>query len=235
VLLVPVLLWWLASLLGVVDVDLPGGGDGFEADLDLGTDGLDVDTDGGLIDGLLAATGLAAVPATVALGLVVVFGWFVAFLATAALQAADLPTAAAVALGLVALAAAFAVGTVAASLAARPLAPLFATTHAESRSAFVGRLCTVRTERVTADFGQAEAADPDGATVLVPVRVADADADGPPLRRGDRALIVDYDPAAEVFFVTPAGVLDDPGDTGGTAGAPGETGAGPPRDRNQRN
>jgi hypothetical protein len=69
----------------------------------------------------------------------------------------------------------------------------------------VGRTCTIRTATVTADFGQAEASDPTGATVLVPVRVPSAGvpAASAPLARGERALIFEYDPAAEVFLVCP--------------------------------
>src|SRR5690606_27461248 len=102
--------------------------------------------------------------------------------------------------GTAVIAVAFVVGALTAAAVARPLGRLFATTTAESRAAFIGRICTVRTATVTDSFGQAEATDPSGATVLLQVRLAEPGE----LRRGMEALIFDYDPDVEVFLVSPA-------------------------------
>ena len=144
---------------------------------------------------------MAGVPITVTLSLLAVGGWFVALLGTGLTDAADLPLLVAVAAGLGVLVAALAAGVVTARLVVRPLARVFASTEAESRDAFVGRTCVIRTGTVTDRFGQAEADDGSGATVLVQVRVVNGSE--PDLRQGSVALIVDYDPVAEIFLVCP--------------------------------
>ena len=186
VLLAPVLAYWLAVVLGALDIDLFGdlGVDGVDADagLDIGEDiggGVgghgdaggdaagDAATDGGLFAGWWQALGLAGVPVTLAASLVVVFGWLVALVATAAADSWDVGPTIRLLGGLVVIAVALVAGSLAASVLARPLGRLFVTTEAESNQAFVGRTCTIRTAGVSTSFGQAEAADPSVATVLV--------------------------------------------------------------------
>jgi hypothetical protein len=217
VLLAPVLLYWLAVVLGALDVDVLGelgveGADGIDAPVGGagpdGGDGADPSADGvgdGLLDGWWQALGLAGVPLTLAVSLVVVFGWVVAFVATAAADSWDVPPVVRLLGGLVVVAGAVVIGSLGASVVARPLGHLFVTVEAEGNDAFVGRTCTIRTTGVSATFGQAEARDPSGATVLVQVRVPPATGGQPAatLSRGEQALIFDYDPAAEVFLVCP--------------------------------
>ncbi|HEX5945155.1 MAG TPA: hypothetical protein VFY82_02715 [Acidimicrobiales bacterium] len=228
VLLAPVLAYWLAVVLGALDIDLFGDlgvdgvdgvdvdggldvGDGVGAHGDAGGDGAgDAATDGGLLAGWWQALGLAGVPVTLAASLVVVFGWLVALVATAAADSWDVDPTVRLLAGLVVIAVALVAGSLGASVLARPLGRLFVTTEAESNQAFVGRTCTIRTAGVSTSFGQAEAADPSGATVLVQVRVP-PDADGhasASFARGEQALIFDYDPAAEVFLVCPVEALE---------------------------
>lgn len=223
VLLAPVLLYWLAVVLGALDIDLFGepGVEGVDAGLDVGDgpaghgdaggDGAgDAATDGGLLAGWWQAMGLAGVPVTLAASLVVVFGWLVALVATAAADSWEVDPTIRLLGGLVVIAVALVAGSLGASVLARPLGRLFVTTEAESNRAFVGRMCTIRTAGVSTSFGQAEAADPSGATVLVQVRVP-PDADGhasASFARGEQALIFDYDPAAEVFLVCPVEALE---------------------------
>jgi hypothetical protein len=217
ILLVGVVAYWALVLIGALDLDLLGGGDidlDFDADLDAGFDaGTDIEADvgadgpgGGGAAGPLgtawAALGLTGVPLTVSLSLLVVFAWFVALVAGGALDEVDASPLLRLAAGTAALVIGAAVGGLAASVAARPLARLFVSTQAERRVAFVGRTCTVRTNTVTGSFGQAEATDPSGATVLVQVRTAEPAS----LGYGAPALIYDYDPGAEVFLVCP---IDD--------------------------
>lgn len=215
VLLVPVVLYWLLMMVGVVDLDLDG-------DVDLDTD-LDADADvdaesPGLLAGWWQALGLASLPITVSLSLVVVFGWFAALVVTGVLDVLGPATIVRLLVGIGVLFLAFCFGALCAAVAGRPLARVFNTTYAESRSDFVGRTCVIKSSAVTADMGQAEAADPTGATVLVPVRPVPESrrphlpggsgpgggaADGPAsdLRYGTTALIVEYDREAEVFLV----------------------------------
>lgn len=209
VLLVPVVFYWLLAAVGVFDLDM-------DADLDLD---MDADADAGTgegssgwFTGWLDFLGLAGVPITVSLSLIVVFGWFIALLATGLANVLDVALVIRVLAGVAVLVLAFVIGGLCAAVAGRPLARLFEVTHAETRRDFVGRTCVIKTSQVTEDLGQAEAADPSGATVLLPVRPMALPVEGlhstgsGGLQYGATALIVEYDQEAEVFLVSP---LDD--------------------------
>jgi len=91
---------------------------------------------------------------------------------------------------------AFAVAFGATALAVRPINKLMLAGMGPMRSDLVGKLCTVKTQRVDATFGQAEV---DRASSLVPVR--DPAARG--FKYGQRAVIYDYDSEREVFLIAP--------------------------------
>ncbi|AUX34644.1 hypothetical protein SOCE836_068200 [Sorangium cellulosum] len=159
------------------------------------------------VGAVLVALELHRVPATVTLTLIAAFGWFTSALST--MLAAPLWTGAGLprwALGVTALAASLVVAVLLTSLAVRPLAPLFVTRHATSKKDLVGRVCVVSTGRVDERFGQA-VIDEGGASHILDVR---CDTPGA-LRRGDRALLVSWDPDGEVFGVEPLdGLLGPP-------------------------
>jgi hypothetical protein len=71
-----------------------------------------------------------------------------------------------------------------------------------SRTDFVGRTCVIRTGRVTGTFGQAEVRADDGSSAIVQVRQAGDD----DLRAGTVAVLYDFDPAGEFFWVVPADI-----------------------------
>ncbi len=192
------------------DLDLDG------PDLDLDGPELDVDLDGpdlespeleameGGASGMSAfakvfsALGFHRVPLTVTLSFVIFFGWILCFLGME--QLAPLVPGAVPALftgigvGLGALLAAIPP----ASLAARPLAPVFHIHKARSRRSFIGHECELLTGRVDDRFGQAEIAD-GGAGQTVQVR-CDHDND---LARGGRALVVSFDDSREAYVIEP--------------------------------
>lgn len=215
ILLLPVIVYWFTVMLGVVDLDLDADAE-LDLDVDADADAGEADSSAGWLAGAWEALGLAALPLTVSLSLVIVFGWFVALIATAAAQAWGWSGVVLAVAGVAVLVLASLAGAVVAGIAGKPLSRMFVATYAETRSDFVGRTCVIRTEKVTPDFGQAEAADPTGATVLIPVRPipdagSGAQGDGTAggavsatsdLRYGAQALIVEYDRDAEVFLVT---------------------------------
>jgi hypothetical protein len=84
----------------------------------------------------------------------------------------------------------------------KPLAPLFAVREAKSNRDYVGSVCTITTGHVDDDFGQATY-DEAGTVLVIPVRCGK----GNPLRRGHRALIIDYDVARNAYVVEPAEML----------------------------
>ncbi|WP_437313564.1 glycine zipper family protein [Sorangium sp. So ce385] len=236
VLLALALIYWLFVVLGALDLDLLGGAHG-DATPDLG--GLEGAAKGALegaakgalegaakgslegtakgslegadgahgVGALLVALELHRVPATVTLTLIAAFGWFTSALST--MLAAPLWAGAGLprwALGVTALAGSLVVAVLLTSLAVRPLAPLFVTRHATSKKDLVGRVCVVSTGRVDERFGQA-VIDEGGASHILDVR---CDTPGA-LRRGDRALLVSWDPDGEVFGVEPLdGLLGPP-------------------------
>ncbi|RJL24412.1 OB-fold-containig protein [Bailinhaonella thermotolerans] len=182
--LVIVVIYWLLALLIGLDLDI--------------LDGDDVGAENAS-SGFLPALGLGGVPVTVVLSLLVVLAWFVSLAGSALVSG----TAMRVLVLAVALGAAW-LGT---RSLVTPLRRVFASERAPSRNDFVGRMCVIRTGRVTGDFGQAEVRAADGSTAIVQVRGIDGDA---PLRAGDRALIFDYDTAGEFFRVMPYDAGLDP-------------------------
>ncbi|WP_437521490.1 glycine zipper family protein [Sorangium sp. So ce726] len=229
------LIYWLFVLLGAVDLDLLGGAHG-DAAPHLGglegaakgalegavkgslegaakgslegaakgtADGADGAEDAG---SLLAALQLHRVPATVSLTLIAAFGWFTSALSTVLVEplwlGSGLPHWT---LGAAVLAGSLVVAVLSTSLAVRPLGPLFVTRHAQSKKDLVGRVCVISTGRVDDRFGQATI-DEGGASHILDVR---CDTPGA-LRRGDRALLVSWDPDREVFSVEPLDALLGP-------------------------
>ncbi|MFJ8473207.1 hypothetical protein [Kitasatospora sp. NPDC094011] len=142
--------------------------------------------------GVLDALGLGGVPATVAVSLLVALAWFVSLAGTVLTSGA--PARGGV--FAVALVAAWAVTR----LLVRPLRRLFPEDRPITRGDFVGRVCVIRTGRVTADFGQAEVTAEDGSTATVQVRTPEPE---PALTAGRTALIYDYDADGEHFLVAP--------------------------------
>jgi hypothetical protein len=179
VLLVVVVLYWLLAAVGVL------GGD---------------DAEVGGFEGALAGLGLDGVPATVTLSLLTAFSWFACLGGSVLLNGFDLSSPLAIALGLVVLVVALAVGVLLTRLLAWPLRKLFPNGPQASRNDFIGKPCVIRTGTVTHDFGQAEVTASDGSSAVVQVRQAGQDV----LIAGSTALIFDYDVDGEFFWVVPA-------------------------------
>jgi hypothetical protein len=148
--------------------------------------GADPEADAG---SYLGFAGLGGIPVSMPLSLLVVFAWF-GCLAGAEL----LPGWAA----LIAAVAAAWLLTRLATIVIRRLRPPADPTRAD----FVGRTCVIRTGRVTRIFGQAEVHAEDGSSAIVQVRQAGAD----DLRAGTVALLYDFDPEGEFFWVVPADI-----------------------------
>ncbi|QKW18183.1 hypothetical protein HUT16_03100 [Kitasatospora sp. NA04385] len=167
--------YWGLVLLGGLGVDVLDGGQG-------------VDTHGEVP----AHPGWDGAPATVVVSLLVSIAWFVSLAGSALTE--GLPARAAV------LAAAVGSAWAGTRALVRPLARLFPRERAARRHDFVGRICVVRTGRVTGDFGQAEVRAEDGSTAVVQVR---SRGEEPGLTIGRTALVFDYDPDGEFFLVAP--------------------------------
>ncbi len=88
------------------------------------------------------------------------------------------------------------IGVVAAKFITQPMVKMFDHTDNYKPEDLIGQECEVTTYEVTADAGQAKFAT-DAAPLLIDVRSEDA-----PLAKGDRALIVDFDPEEKLYFIT---------------------------------
>lgn len=155
------------------------------------------DTDATFLSSIFVTLKLDALPLTVTLSLIFFFAWLVSHLSSHYLLGYGKPWIFELALLLVALV----VAVLLASIAARPIAPMFRSNSGARRSALVGKIVMIDTSRVDASFGNAKAED-GGAGLIVQVRCESANK----LTRGDRALVVSYDEVREVFEVTP---IDD--------------------------
>ncbi|GGM65807.1 hypothetical protein ACFFX1_49980 [Dactylosporangium sucinum] len=172
-LLVLVIAYWLIVLLGSADTEALDGGaaDGF--------------------GGFLGSVGLGGVPATVGLSVLVLVAWFVSLAGATVTEGALLRVAVLV----VALVVAWLVTRV----LVVPLRRLFPATSGDSRTAFVGRTCVIRTGTVTETFGQAEVTAADGSSAIVQVRQTGTDT----FTAGSTAVIYEYDQHGEFFWIVP--------------------------------
>jgi hypothetical protein len=177
--LVVVVLYWLLVLVG--------------ADLDL----LDADADAG--GGMIGTLGLGGVPLMVALSMWITLSWLLAMIGTLVLGAA--PGAVGVLLGIAVLLVAVLGGLLGTRLVVVPIRRAIPRAAEPSRGDFVGRTCVIRTGTVSETFGQAEITSDDGSSAIIQVRRPAAMAGNGPLRAGAEALIFDYDPDEEIFWV----------------------------------
>lgn len=207
VLLGVALVYWLLVLLGAAS------GDALGADATPETGTLDVDASHTSAEGPEAASvhdaaaamglvgGLKRIPTTLAVTLIAL-PWWLANLIVAHYFGATLSGFAPLwAWGSLLLLISFLVAVLLASFLARPLIPLFVARTAARRSELVGTVVEVRTGSVDRRFGQAQAQN-GGAGLLLEVRCDQERR----LRRGDRAVIIAYDEARELYEVAP---LDD--------------------------
>ena len=184
--------WIVSTLLGA----------GFDAVDDVFETDTDVDGEGGgIFADVLAFFGLASLPLIVSLTISSLFAWLISLTLMTIIGART--TWVIVAVGIIVLF----VATIAAlwitSLFAKPLARIFVSEPAQKRADFIGRECVVRTEKVTADFGQAEVTDTEGATLLVQVRCDTAN----DLTYGSEGVLWALDDEggdAGVYQITPA-------------------------------
>ncbi|MGC4094131.1 MAG: glycine zipper family protein [Polyangiaceae bacterium] len=220
VLLGVVLVYWAFVMVGVIHIGegsegaLDGLGDGgvegatkglLEGHLDggdIGGDHADLGDGGelesaGAVASLLHALHLRSAPATVVLSLLVTFSWLVSVLF---MQAVTRLWPALQGTGLSALVLLLSpIGALPfTSLAVRPLSGLFAPRRAPTKADLIGKTCVVRTGSVSERFGEATLED-GGAGLVIRVRVDG----GKQLKRGEQALIVDFDREHETFLVEP--------------------------------
>jgi hypothetical protein len=180
----------------VGDIGDVGGADGGDGGADVG-DGDDGGDSHGALAAIMSALHLRSAPATVIFSLIITFAWLVSVVSMQ-LVTRTMPALGGPLLSLAVLVGSCALALPLTSVAARPLAKVFAPKHAPIKSDFIGRTCTVRTGSVSNKFGEATLQD-GGAGLVLRIRVED----GKQLGRGEQALIVDYDAERETYLVEP--------------------------------
>lgn len=192
VLLAVLLIYWLLSIIGLVDM-----GDAIDIDLDIDAGHAGHDTpDLHSLAGYAVALGLGGVPISVAASVLVFFTW----LFTALLHqylVSWLPTEIVrVAAGVAVLLLSAALSIPIAARILKPMRGLFAKHAARSNESLVGLDCKIVTQKVDQSFGRAEV-DSHGASINIRVW-----AEAPnTLAKNSRAIIVAYDAATQQYEV----------------------------------
>jgi len=230
------LLYWMLVIVGALDLDVldldaaldgvvEGAAEGaIEGAAEGGLDGVAEGGGGGLM-GALSLLGLREAPTTFCLSAFFLWGWLLCLTGTQLLGPAAAHLAPGWAIATANLLGAVVFGLVLTGLTVRPFGRIFKVHEAGSKHALVGRVCQVLTGTVDAEFGQASC-DDGGAGLVLAVRY-EGDT---PVKKGDKALLVDYDHQRDVFVIEPL----DPTLLGGESDlreGPEQGGGGPRRDR----
>ena len=179
------LLFWLTSFAGLVDIEILD----FDADVDADADS-DSDT---ASSSWLQKLGLDGVPLTVALTFVDLYAFILTYLAKKHLLPLldGIITGAALG-GLIALAALI-IAIPLAALCIKPLRPVFHTHEAISKNELIGTLCTVTTQSVSETFGQAETDD----GMILSVRAPQPN----DIQKGSRIALIQFDTDQDTYLV----------------------------------
>jgi hypothetical protein len=142
--------------------------------------------------GFLSLLGIGRIPVTMTASLSVLSAWTLCALGVAVLH----PQVWVLKAGL--LLASLVVGFFVSALMLRPFSKALAQARPARRKDVLGRICTITSSRVDASFGTA-VVDDGGAGINVMVVCAKQNT----LKKGDRALLVDYDQSKDVYDVEP--------------------------------
>ncbi len=180
---------------GMVDADALGLADAVDAADPSAAKGLVKEGVGG--SSVLAWLGFGKVPVTVAMSGVVFWGWLYSALGSLHLLPLVSNQPGIIAkTGVLVLSVFLALLT--SAFALRPLHPLFTVKELDRKTVVLGRVCTITSGKVDASFGTATF-DDGGAGLLLRVACPKKNE----LKKGDRALIIDYDASSDTYEVEP--------------------------------
>ena len=173
------LFYALAAILGALDLHWLDGALGIDHAPD------------SVLEGALSFLGIAGIPVTIFGGVASIFAWVTSIAASKFLPDS-------LAMSLAIFAASGILGLLFGGVAVRPLRGLFNTAPAASRKAIVGKICTVRSLRVSDTTGTAEVED-GGAGFIAEIRCFRENE----LTRGSKAIVYDYDHEKGIYHVGP--------------------------------
>ncbi len=205
--------FWAATMLIGGGLDALDGLDlGLDAEVELDVD-LDVEAEvelAGVGDASLSSTestgilqtvlqflGIVGMPLLLALNLLSLFAWAITMITVVVIGPSTGSSTISPLMGLLVAVGAFVFSGFITGRVASRYGAAMAPTKALRRGELVGRFCTITTQRVTTDFGQAEVRDAEGGSLIVQVRAAEDNH----LSRGDKALIVDVDNDAGIYQI----------------------------------
>ena len=196
--------WVISTVVGAgmnslddIDIDFDSDVDldvDFDADTDLD---LDSDSTGGLLRSALEFLGITGMPLLISINLLSLFSWAFTMIGVTILGGPD--STISWLLSVPVMIASFLLAGFLTGRIAGKFSHVFKPTLAVRHRQLVGSACTITTQRVSAEFGQAEVRDAEGGSLIVQVRCTKAN----DLGAGDRALIFDLDTALGVFHISP--------------------------------
>lgn len=188
-----VLLYWAIAVFGIVDLDFMGGDLEVDADLDVDAD-IDANPGAGALVGIMEFIHLGSLPLMVVVSGLVICAWSMALIGNFYLNSGN---SALIGFG-VSLAVAIP-GLIVSSLALWPVAVFYKRLEdkTDGNLTMIGRTCRVRSDRVDADYGQAEVITSEG-PLVINVRLA---SESEPLSAGDSALIISQNAQQMLYTV----------------------------------
>ncbi|WP_370979464.1 DUF1449 domain-containing protein [Agaribacterium sp. ZY112] len=187
---------WLVTLLGVLDLDFLD----FDVDLDGDVD-IDLNMDSPTAEavaGFLISWGLVGVPITIMLTVLALSAWIVCyyivyflfgFIPSGVLQYVA---------GLPALVFSFFIAVKVTAVLIKPLKPLFKKVGRTIEKTVLGQVATVRSSKVTSSFGEAVINDL-GADLLLKIWTDQPNS----LSKGDKVVPIEYDSVKGTYLVVP--------------------------------
>lgn len=190
VLLGLVLLFWVASLLGVGDFDAE-----LDADLDLDADGDAGSSAEGALGFLLRVVNAQDVPLMLVLSLLTLFMWAIAIASNFYFNPEQSS-----ALALLFFVGGFFVSALLVKLVTQPMRSFFRSMKQEKehQEPLIGSTGQVKSRTLDGNFGQCEVIRPKGAPALLNCRLAEGEK---PLRRGDPILVIGFDARDRKFII----------------------------------
>jgi hypothetical protein len=194
VLMIAAMLYWLLVIVGALDLDLLHLGDH-----DVGHDGGDHDAHAGHNpNAILEFLRVGQVPITIIVSVFVFVAWSVSLFATVLVKPI-LPDWSWWVLGLAVLAGALIAAFVITGIVVAPLAKLFSIKGVNNADDLIGKMVEVTSSTVDARYGTARYDRPTGEDVLLNVTCEPHHT----LKRGEQAVVMDYDRAAGTYRIAP--------------------------------